>query len=174
MSECVVNWRWWPLLEVEMTWRASACIHDSNEIPTVLPMFSRSGYTTRLQQRLPDEWICEESKMTVCNRKRYDITGLLHWGCTGANVLQRWSTKNNINNVGALINSRIIKSLIINYDYRSSYHNYKTGMYAASCYHIWNVGFPHFKLQRDPGLPAVLTRTRVHVSDVTMHTFTNL
>ena len=36
-------------------------------------MFSRHGYTTRALWRLPDVWICEESKMATFERKKIHI-----------------------------------------------------------------------------------------------------
>ena len=47
----------------------SARIHDSDETPTVIPMFSGSGYMTRLERRLPDLWISCELRMSSVNRK---------------------------------------------------------------------------------------------------------
>ena len=47
----------------------SACIHDSKEIPTAIPMFLGSGYMIRLLRVLFDVRICENSKMAVWNRK---------------------------------------------------------------------------------------------------------
>jgi len=49
--------------------RSSVSIHDSNEIPTAIPMFSRSGDTTKLLRRLSDVRIREKSKMAAINRK---------------------------------------------------------------------------------------------------------
>jgi len=44
-------------------------IHDSNEIPTAIPMLSRSGDTTKLLRRLSDVRIREKTKMAAFNRK---------------------------------------------------------------------------------------------------------
>jgi len=46
----------------------SASIHDRNEIPTAIPMFSRSGDTTKLLRRLSDVRIRGKSKMAAINR----------------------------------------------------------------------------------------------------------
>ena len=46
-----------------------ACIHDSNEIPTALPMFLGSGNIERLVRKLSDVWVCWKSKMVAMNRK---------------------------------------------------------------------------------------------------------
>jgi len=51
------------------TWNISASIHDSNEIPTVIPMFSGSDNTERLVRILSDVWVCRKSKMVAINRK---------------------------------------------------------------------------------------------------------
>jgi hypothetical protein len=44
-----------------------ACIQDSNETPTAMPMYSGSGYKTRLMQKQLDVWIGEESKIPNIN-----------------------------------------------------------------------------------------------------------
>ena len=46
-----------------------SCMLDINEIQTAQSMFSGKGYTTRTLRRLPDVWICEESKMATFDRK---------------------------------------------------------------------------------------------------------
>jgi len=45
------------------------CIRNSNDIPTAIPMFLRSGNTTRVLIRITDVRICEKSKMAAINRK---------------------------------------------------------------------------------------------------------
>ena len=62
----------------------------------------------------------------------------------------------------------VIKSLIINYDYRHITITKQEHYYAASCYNM-KCWMSTLKLQRDPGLPVVLPRTRVHVNDVTAY-----
>ena len=57
-----------PLTEVKMTTYIPAAKHDSNEIPMAIPMFSRSGYTTKLLGRPLDVWI-SELKMSSVNQK---------------------------------------------------------------------------------------------------------
>ena len=66
MSGYIENrrWRWMTGSRNNITY-ISASIHDSNEIPTVIPMFSGSGYAIRQLQRLPDVRICEKSKMAA-------------------------------------------------------------------------------------------------------------
>jgi len=65
-----VNQRRLPLTgsRYEITY-ISASIHDSNEIPTAIPMFLRSGDTNKLLRRLSDVRIREKSKMALINRK---------------------------------------------------------------------------------------------------------
>jgi len=53
---------------IEITY-ISASIHDSNEITTAIPMFSRSGNTNELLRRMPDVRIGGKSKMAAYNRK---------------------------------------------------------------------------------------------------------
>ena len=55
MSGYVENQRWWSKTgsRYDIT-HISACIHDRNEIPTAIPMFSGSGYTIKLLRILPD------------------------------------------------------------------------------------------------------------------------
>jgi len=49
-------------------------MHDRNEIPTSIPMFSRSDDTIKLPRRLSDVRTMEKSKMAAINRKyRYEI-----------------------------------------------------------------------------------------------------
>ena len=59
MSGYVGNQRWRPITgsrnDITQIW---ASMHDRNEIPTAISMFSGSGNKTRLLQRLPDVWIC--------------------------------------------------------------------------------------------------------------------
>ena len=50
--------------------RSSAYIHDSNEIPTAIPMFSNAGNTEGLVERLSDVWVSQKSKMAAINRKQ--------------------------------------------------------------------------------------------------------
>jgi len=45
------------------------CVRNSNEIPTAVHMFPRSGNTTRVLIRINDVRICEKSKMATINRK---------------------------------------------------------------------------------------------------------
>jgi len=45
------------------------CVHNSNEIPTAIPMFLRSGNTTWVLITMTDVRICEKSKMAAINRK---------------------------------------------------------------------------------------------------------
>jgi len=70
MFGSVRNQRWLPLTgsRYEIT-QISASIHDRNEIPTAIPMFSRSGDTTKLLRRLSDVRIWEKSMMAAINRK---------------------------------------------------------------------------------------------------------
>jgi len=51
------------------TWIILASTHNSNEIPTGIPMFFGSGNTERLVGILPDVWVCPKSKMAAINRK---------------------------------------------------------------------------------------------------------
>jgi len=51
------------------TWNIQASIHDSNEIPTAIPMFLGLGNTERLVGILSDVWVCRKSKMAAINRK---------------------------------------------------------------------------------------------------------
>ena len=44
-------------------------MHDSNVIPTAVPMFSGSGYTTRLLRKPPDLWTNGEMKIASVDRK---------------------------------------------------------------------------------------------------------
>ena len=85
MSECVVNQSQRLLTgSRNVITCISASMHDSNETPTALPNFSRSGYTIRLlMRRQPDVWICEESKMAHINFQ-LKISGLI-----GRKKLQR-------------------------------------------------------------------------------------
>ena len=61
----------------------SACTQGSKDIITALPMFSESGNTNRLMQRLLDEWIYEESKLARLNCRLKDASFLIH----------NWSTR---------------------------------------------------------------------------------
>ena len=47
----------------------SAFNHDSNEIPTAIPMFAGSGNTERLVGILSEVRVCRKSKMAAINRK---------------------------------------------------------------------------------------------------------
>ena len=64
----VGNQRWRPFTgsRNDITY-ISACVHDSNEILTTIPMFLELSNRTQLHQRLPDVWISWESKMAACN-----------------------------------------------------------------------------------------------------------
>ena len=70
LSGHVGNQRWRPLTgsRKDIT-HISAYIHGSNKLLTAIPMFSGSGYTTRLLRRLSDVWISCELKMASVNRK---------------------------------------------------------------------------------------------------------
>ena len=46
----------------------SACIHDSNKIPTTTPVFPGSSDTVRLVQLLSDVWVTVKSKIVPTNR----------------------------------------------------------------------------------------------------------
>jgi len=50
----------------------SASIHDINEIPTAVPMFSTSGNTINLLQRMLDVRKKEKSKMAAKQRDKFD------------------------------------------------------------------------------------------------------
>jgi len=52
----------------------SVYIHDSNESPTAIPMFSMSSNTTGLIQTLPCVVVSEKSKGAVCTGSLYGIT----------------------------------------------------------------------------------------------------
>jgi len=49
--------------------RSSVSTHDSNEIPTAIPMFSRLDDTTKLSRRLSNVRIREKSLMAAISRK---------------------------------------------------------------------------------------------------------
>jgi len=44
-------------------------VRNRNEIPMVMPTFSRSGNTTEVLRRMPDVRIRDKSKMAAYNRK---------------------------------------------------------------------------------------------------------
>jgi len=62
------NQRWLPITgsRYEIT-HISAYIHERNEIPMAIPMFSRSGNTTEVLRRMPDVQLGDKSKMAACN-----------------------------------------------------------------------------------------------------------
>ena len=82
-SGYVGNRRWRPLTgsRLKITY-PSARIHDSNVIPTAIPMFSALGHTSRLLWKLPDVWSNEELKMASVNRKLicaiFDSSQIMH------------------------------------------------------------------------------------------------
>jgi len=49
--------------------RIFGCVLNNNEIPTAMPMFSRSGNTTEVLRRMPDVRIGDKSNMAAINRK---------------------------------------------------------------------------------------------------------
>jgi len=65
-----INQRWLPITGsiYEIT-RISAYIHDRNEIPTAIPMFTRSGNTSEVLRRMPDIRTGDKSKMDAYNWK---------------------------------------------------------------------------------------------------------
>jgi len=67
------NQRWLTLTggRYEITY-ISASIHDINEIPTAVPMFSTSGNTIRLLRRMLDVRKREKSKMAAKRRDKFD------------------------------------------------------------------------------------------------------
>jgi len=69
------NQRWLPLTgsRYEITY-ISACIHNSNEIPTAIPMFSTLGNTIILLRRMLDVRQREKSKIAA---EKYVISHLL-------------------------------------------------------------------------------------------------
>ena len=49
----------------------SSYIHDTNEIATVISMFSGKVYTTIVLRRLPHVWSFGETKMATIDRKNF-------------------------------------------------------------------------------------------------------
>ena len=74
------QWRWPVTWSRDDITHISACIHDSNGIPTAIPMFSGSGNKTRLLRKLIGVWICQESMMANIFRRR-TVSSLVFPGC---------------------------------------------------------------------------------------------